>query len=88
MVDIKPQDLRLPSRAWKVKLVGEGADDAGGVFDDTITEMCQEITSGAVSLLVPTPNAVNEEGFNRDRYLLNPQLNTPQHISWFKFLGI
>jgi E3 ubiquitin-protein ligase HERC1 len=87
VVDMKPQDLRLPSRAWKVKLVGEGADDAGGVFDDTITEMCQEITSGVVPLLVPTPNAVNEEGFNRDRYLLNPQLNTQQHIMWFKFLG-
>ena len=28
---IEPQDgdlLRLPSRAWKVRLVGEGADDA------------------------------------------------------------
>ncbi|XP_044259648.1 probable E3 ubiquitin-protein ligase HERC1 isoform X3 [Tribolium madens] len=87
VVNIKPQELRLPSRAWKVKLVGEGADDAGGVFDDTITEMCQEITSGVVPLLVPTPNAVNEDGFNRDRYLLNPQLNT-QHIAWFKFLGI
>ncbi|KAJ8960520.1 hypothetical protein NQ318_013805 [Aromia moschata] len=77
VVDIKPQDLRLPSRAWKVKLVGEGADDAGGVFDDTITEMCQEITSGVVPLLVPTPNALNDEGFNRDKYLLNPQLTSP-----------
>ena len=41
VVQLKPSDLRLPARAWKVKLVGEGADDAGGVFDDTITEMCQ-----------------------------------------------
>lgn len=41
MVSLNPLELRLPSRAWKVKLVGEGADDAGGVFDDTITEMCQ-----------------------------------------------
>ena len=41
MVLLKPADLRLPARAWKVKLIGEGADDAGGVFDDTITEMCQ-----------------------------------------------
>ena len=41
MVKLKAGDLCLPSRAWKVKLVGEGADDAGGVFDDTITEMCQ-----------------------------------------------
>lgn len=82
-----PQDLRLPSRAWKVKLVGEGADDAGGVFDDTITEMCQEITTGLVPLLVPTPNALNDEGFNRDKYLLNPHLNSSQYLSWFKFLG-
>lgn len=43
---MKISDLRLPSRAWKVKLLGEGADDAGGVFDDTITEMCQEIVTG------------------------------------------
>lgn len=70
-----------------MKLVGEGADDAGGVFDDTITEMCQEITSGVVPLLVPTPNALNDEGFNRDKYLLNPQLQSPQNSSWFKFLG-
>lgn len=84
---MRPHELRLPSRAWKVKLIGEGADDAGGVFDDTITEMCQEITSGAVPLLVPTPNAVNDEGFNKDKYLFNPQMTSQQHILWFKFLG-
>ncbi|KAK7862054.1 hypothetical protein R5R35_011478 [Gryllus longicercus] len=88
VVKMKPAELRLPSRAWKVKLVGEGADDAGGVFDDTITEMCQELISGSVPLLVPTPNALNDTGYNRDRYLLNPQLCSVQHISWFKFLGI
>lgn len=88
VIDMMPQDLRLPSRAWKVKLVGEGADDAGGVFDDTITEMCQEITTGLVPLLVQTPNALNDEGFNRDKYLLNPDLISSQHLSWYKFLGI
>jgi E3 ubiquitin-protein ligase HERC1 len=67
--------------------VGEGADDAGGVFDDTITEMCQELISGAVPLLVPTQNATNDTGYNRDRYLLNPTLCTAQHLSCFKFLG-
>ena len=60
-------DLRLPARAWKVKLIGEGADDAGGVFDDTITEMCQELKSGAVRLLLASPNTRNEVGYNRDR---------------------
>lgn len=47
VVKLNASDLRLPSRAWKVKLVGEGADDAGGVFDDTITEMCQVTTESA-----------------------------------------
>jgi E3 ubiquitin-protein ligase HERC1 len=41
VIKLNPAELRLPARAWKVKLIGEGADDAGGVFDDTITEMCQ-----------------------------------------------
>lgn len=87
---LNASDLRLPSRAWKVKLVGEGADDAGGVFDDTITEMCQvrtrryhpchtcsdaatlpfcwqELETGVVDLLIPSPNATAEVGYNRDR---------------------
>lgn len=49
VVEMKSAELRLPSRAWKVKLLGEGADDAGGVFDDTITEMCQEIVTGTLN---------------------------------------
>ncbi|XP_030832727.1 probable E3 ubiquitin-protein ligase HERC1 isoform X3 [Strongylocentrotus purpuratus] len=88
VVRLKPADLRLPARAWKVKLVGEGADDAGGVFDDTITEMCQELESGTVGLLIPTPNAVSENGSNRDRFLLNPSAGSEEQLSLFKFLGI
>lgn len=34
-------ELWCRSRAWKVNLTGEGADDAGGVFDETITQMCE-----------------------------------------------
>ena len=45
---IPGDQLRLPSRAWKVRLVGEGADDAGGVFDETLTEMCEELEAGQV----------------------------------------
>lgn len=53
---LNASDLRLPSRAWKVKLVGEGADDAGGVFDDTITEMCQ-VGVPAAQPLRPRPGS-------------------------------
>jgi hypothetical protein len=35
----------------QVKLLGEGADDAGGVFDDVITEMCRELVDPQVPML-------------------------------------
>ena len=59
------QTLRLPSQAWKVKLVGEGADDAGGVFDDTMSEMCKEVVDAKLNLLIKTPNAKDEVGLHR-----------------------
>ncbi|KAF7670462.1 hypothetical protein LDENG_00124780 [Lucifuga dentata] len=88
VVNLNPLELRLPSRAWKVKLVGEGADDAGGVFDDTITEMCQELQSGVVELLIHTPNSFADVGSNTDRFLLNPAALSEDHMVQFRFLGI
>ncbi|TMS07960.1 putative E3 ubiquitin-protein ligase HERC1 [Larimichthys crocea] len=88
VVSLNPLELRLPSRAWKVKLVGEGADDAGGVFDDTITEMCQELQSGVVELLIHTPNSFADVGSNTDRFLLNPASFSEDHMVQFRFLGI
>ncbi|XP_041825741.1 probable E3 ubiquitin-protein ligase HERC1 isoform X2 [Melanotaenia boesemani] len=88
VVNLNPLELRLPSRAWKVKLVGEGADDAGGVFDDTITEMCQELQSGVVDLLIHTPNSFADVGSNTDRFLLNPAAHSDDHMVQFRFLGI
>ncbi|XP_052100156.1 probable E3 ubiquitin-protein ligase HERC1 isoform X2 [Mytilus californianus] len=88
VVKLRQEDLRLPARAWKVKLIGEGADDAGGVFDDTITEMCQELETGVVPYLIPTPNCLNESGNNRDRFLLNPSLNSEEDLAMFRFMGI
>ncbi|KAJ7986812.1 hypothetical protein DPEC_G00332260 [Dallia pectoralis] len=88
VVSLNPLELRLPSRAWKVKLVGEGADDAGGVFDDTITEMCQELQSGVVDLLIHTPNSSTDVGSNTDRFLMNPAAASEDHMVQFRFLGI
>ena len=74
----------------QVKLVGEGADDAGGVFDDTITEMCRELEdegSDKLDLLVRTPNGRAETGLNRDRFLFNPEAGTERDLRHFWFLG-
>lgn len=71
----------------KVKLLGEGADDAGGVFDAIVTEMCDELLNGSVQLLVPTPNHISDVGYNKDRFLFNPRLTSEEHLQLFKFLG-
>ncbi|XP_025408544.1 probable E3 ubiquitin-protein ligase HERC1 isoform X2 [Sipha flava] len=88
IVKINAELLRLPSRAWKVKLVGEGADDAGGVFDDTIAQMMEELQSQTVKLLVLTPNGRNETGYNQDRYLFNSKMKRNKQLLLFQFLGI
>lgn len=85
---MKAANLRLPSRAWKVRLIGEAADDAGGVFDDTITEMCQELENGSLDIFVPTPNSTSESGQQRDCFVFNPSLSSPDDARCFKFLGI
>jgi len=36
----KPCEALLLGKAWKIKLVNEAADDAGGVFDEVLTHMC------------------------------------------------
>ena len=37
----RASELCCSTRAWKVTLVGEAADDAGGVFDETMAQMCE-----------------------------------------------
>jgi E3 ubiquitin-protein ligase HERC1 len=71
-----------------VKLVGEGADDAGGVFDDTIAQMMEELQSQTVKLLVLTPNGRNETGYNQDRYLFNSKMKRNKQLLLFQFLGM
>ena len=65
------------------------ADDAGGVFDDTITEMCRELIDPerGQNLLVPTPNGFSDTGFNRDKYMPNPGKHSPADLKHYWFIG-
>lgn len=68
--------------------MGEGADDAGGVFDDTIAQMMEELQTQTVKLLVLTPNGRNETGYNQDRYLFNSKMKRNKQLLLFQFLGM
>lgn len=44
--------------------------------------------TGLVPYLILTPNATNDIGYNRDRFLLNPSLTSEDDLQMFRFLGI
>ena len=76
--------LLLPHRVWKVKLLGESVDDCGGGYSESIAEICDELMQGHTSILIPTPNGRDEAGTSRDCMLLNPTLQTSQHMAMFR----
>ena len=50
--------------------------------------MCDELQNGSLPLLIPTPNGRDDNGTNRDCFLLNPLANSPLHLNIFQFLEI
>ncbi|KAI6658552.1 E3 ubiquitin-protein ligase HERC1-like [Oopsacas minuta] len=72
----------------QVTLIGEGADDAGGVFDETIALMCIELEDGTLPFLLPTPNARNKCGYNTDRFVLNPGCSSKTDMDYYRFMGV
>eukprot|EP00049_Salpingoeca_infusionum_P016093 m.323993 g.323993 ORF g.323993 m.323993 type:complete len:4072 (-) comp16007_c0_seq4:280-12495(-) len=76
------------SRCWKVKFAGEGVDDAGGGYSESISEMCDELVNGSLTLLVRTPNGRAERGDNRDTFILNAAATSQAELELFQFLGL
>lgn len=83
--------MRVSHDVWAASFAGEGADDAGGPYRESIDQMCGELQAGlgnAVGLLVPTPNNVNGKGQCRAAYTLNPDAVSDHYLSQFEFLGV
>ena len=83
------------SQYWRVELSGVGAaawsdtQDAGGLFRACTRDICMELQSTTLPLLVPSPNAaLGVEG--RDRWLPTPPLSgklSDTAREQYKFLG-
>lgn len=74
-------------RAWFVKFIGEAALDDGGLFRESITELCSELQSSALELFIPSANQSNKMGENRDKWVLNPQATSDMHLKMYEFVG-
>jgi E3 ubiquitin-protein ligase HERC2 len=72
---------------WTVQFAGEGAQDVGGPFRETLTNIVSELESTTLPLLIKTVNNRMDHGFNREAWTLNPDANSPTHQELFKFMG-
>ena len=87
------QDGGVEARYWKVDLIGPGAaawsdtQDAGGLFRASTREVCAELQSAALPLLVPAPNCqLGVEG--RDKWVPNPRASGDDTMARLRFLGV
>lgn len=86
----------LPAASFRLKpgavlyhtvLKGEMAHDAGGPYRETFALYCDDLQSGALSLFVRCPNAVNNVGANREKWVPNPGARSTLELEMFGFLG-
>ncbi|RNF12537.1 putative ubiquitin-protein ligase [Trypanosoma rangeli] len=72
---------------WSVNFVGEGADDIGGPYRESITQLCSELMSSGLPLFVPSPNQVHDIGDARELFVVRPVMEPPVRLSMYQFFG-
>jgi len=70
-----------------VEYQGEGGQDAGGLFRDSVTHICTELQTTALPLFVPCPNFKSKFGDNQEKFIPNPSSKSSLHLSMFAFVG-
>jgi hypothetical protein len=75
-------------RVFQVAFRGEKGSDAGGVFREAMSRMVDDLFSGALDLLIPSPNAAHGVHIDNDKFIPNPRYaGTAVAISMLEFLG-
>ena len=80
-------EFRNAERIFRVTYRGEAATDAGGPYNEVISNICDELQSTFLHLLIPTPNNTHNMGENRDCWIVNPSATSKNDRDLFLFLG-
>ena len=75
-----------PHFAIKIVFKGENVQGDGGPYRQFFTDVSKEL-QGVLPLFIPCPNAQQIEGENRDKFIINPSLQTSNDITLFEFVG-
>ena len=74
-------------RLFIVNLKGERASDAGGPYNEILSEICDDLQSDYIDLFINTPNNKYNIGELRDKYIINPNCDNINHKNAFEFIG-
>ena len=78
---------KVDQKAFNVSFFGEGSQDAGGPFRDCITNMCGELQSDCLPILIRTQNNKNDHGQFRDCWIPNGHSISFTHLEMFTYFG-
>ncbi len=80
----KPGEDSYP---YRVEFKGEGGSDAGGLFRESIDQICEELQSSCLPLFIPTPNNKTAFGEDREKWTITPSSKQATHLEMYGFLG-
>ena len=72
---------------FRSKIKGEDSYDCGGPMRDIISNMCQELMSDALPILIPTTNNAANVEVDVDCWRLNPKATEPHVLQKLIFFG-
>lgn len=77
------------NQAWITRLEGEGGVDHGGLYRESLREICAELQAqeGLLKILLPCPNQRMAMGSCQDKWLPNPLLSSSVHMRMLRFIG-
>ena len=75
------------SRLFRVALTDEHAVDSGGPYHDVISNLCEELQSDYLDILIKTPNNKNNYDLLNDKYIINPNSKRTIYNEAYEFLG-
>lgn len=82
-----PVSLRT-EQAYRAAFRGEGANDAGGPFRESLAELPINLVSPVLKVFIPCANAINDVGQGRECVVPNPRyLLSEEGRAAFKFVG-
>ena len=67
---------------WQVEFIGEGVQDCGGGFRDSVNDLADDFMSKRTPLFVPVSNAEESAGTLQDTFVPNPACSDWEHYEW------